>query len=130
MMFKAFKVGTDMWRAETAFDRGNYVDAYRGYNAVRRELKKRNKATFDVDLKTAMAAQNAGLYNDARQAYDEARKGILAAKGLSLDNRNYLLSYIRHWTELREGTFPEDGKRHFDRTKVKKRWLSEFPINW
>ena len=66
MLIRAFKVATNIWRAETAFDRGNYADAYRAYDAVRKELKKGNRPTFDVDLKTAMAAHNAGLYKDAR----------------------------------------------------------------
>lgn len=130
VIIKALKVATDLWRAETAFDQGQYVEAYRAYDAVHQRLKSSGKATFDVDLKAAMAAHNAGLIDDARNAYNEARKGVVAATDLSSDNRNYLLTYIDHWVAVAEGRSVEKKNHSFGKSAVKKRWLSEFPIDW
>lgn len=130
MIIRALKVGKDIWRAETAFDQGQYADAYRAYDAARQELKRRNKATFDVDLKAAIAAHNAGLTDHARNAYYEARKGVAAAVELTSDNRNYLLTYIDHWIDVAGVKPVENVKLSFDKSAVKKRWLSEFPVDW
>ena len=77
-----------------------------------------------------MAAHNAGLFDDARNAYNEARKGVVAATDLTSDNRDYLLTYIDHWVAAAEGRSIEKKNHSFDKSAVKKRWLGEFPVDW
>lgn len=129
MVIKSLKVASDIWRAENAFDAGRFEEAYRAYKAVSGELRRRNKSSFDVVLKAAMSAHNAGMIDCASEAYLEAHNDVSMAGFLSGDNRNYLLNFIERWMANIGGGQLTQVDRVFDRNKVKKRWLGEFPID-
>jgi len=119
-----------MWRAETAFDEGRYEDACEHYEKVLNAFADSGKAkpTFDLNLKLAMSAHNAGNEHKALEEYERARMGILASDSLKEDNRQYLLAFIDYYTRAL-GVPSKAGTSHvFDAKKVRKRWKSEFPL--